>query len=25
MSTEFDAITDVLKKAYQVEVDGFIF
>ena len=25
MSTEFDAITDVLKKAFQVEVDGFTF
>jgi len=23
MSTEFDAITDVLRKAFQVEVDGF--
>ncbi len=25
MSTEFDAITDVLRKAFQVEVDGFTF
>ena len=25
MSTEFDAVTDVLKKAFQVEVDGFTF
>jgi len=25
MSTEFDAITNVLKKAFQVEVDGFTF
>ena len=25
MSTDFDAITDVLKKAFQVEVDGFTF
>ena len=25
MSTEFDVIADVLKKAFQVEVDGFTF
>jgi len=25
MSTEFDAIADVLRKAFQVEVDGFTF
>jgi len=25
MSTEYDAITDVLRKAFQVEVDGFTF
>ena len=25
MNTEFDAITDVLKKAFQVEVDSFTF
>jgi rubrerythrin len=25
MSTEFDSIADVLKKAFQVEVDGFTF
>ena len=25
MNTEFDAITDVLRKAFQVEVDGFTF
>ena len=25
MSTQFDAIADVLKKAFQVEVDGFTF
>ena len=25
MTTDFDAISDVLKRAFQVEVDGFIF
>jgi rubrerythrin len=25
MSTEFDAISDILKRAFQVEVDGFTF
>jgi len=25
MSNEFDSISDILKKAYQVEVDGFTF
>ena len=25
MNTEFDAITDILKKAFQVEVDGYTF
>jgi rubrerythrin len=25
MNTEYDAITDVLRKAFQVEVDGFTF
>jgi rubrerythrin len=25
MNTEFDAITDILKKAFRVEVDGFTF
>ena len=25
MSTEFDAIADILRKAFQVEVDGFTF
>jgi len=25
MSTDFDSITDVLRKAFQVEVDGFTF
>ena len=25
MTTDFDAISDVLRKAFQVEVDGFTF